>query len=160
MRQIRCIEKPRDHRGPTVHTMDLANLFDEARKGNRDAAWQLGDLYREAARGVKFSPKQAFRWYAESALAGSPTGQNNVGAAYENGLGCKQNYAKAAKWYRMAAMQGLHTAMGNLAFLYLHGYGTQPDKAEALKWFKRGAAAGCKKSKRMVEAVLGQEQKK
>ena len=66
---------------------------DEARKGNRDAAWQLGDLYREAARGVKFSPKQAFRWYAESALAGSPTGQNNVGAAYENGLGCKQNYA-------------------------------------------------------------------
>jgi len=60
--------------------MDFAQLFDEARKGNGEAAWQLGDLYREASHGVKFSPKQAFRWYAESALGGSPTGQNNVGA--------------------------------------------------------------------------------
>lgn len=140
--------------------MDLAQLLDEARKGNRDAAWQLGDLYREAARGVKYSPKQAFRWYAESALAGSPTGQNNVGAAFENGLGCKQDYAKAAKWYGLAAAQGLNTAMANLAFLYLHGYGTKQDKTEALKWFRRGAAAGCKKSKRMVEAVTGHGRKK
>lgn len=134
--------------------MDLAQLFDEARKGNRDAAWQLGDLYREATRGVKFSPKSAFRWYAESALAGSPTGQNNVGAAYENGLGCRQSYAKAAKWYRLAAAQGLNVAMANLGFLYLHGYGTASDKEEALRWFRRGAEAGCKKSQRMVEAVL------
>jgi uncharacterized protein len=140
--------------------MDLAQLFEEAKSGNKDAAWQLGDLYREAAHGVKFSPKQAFRWYAESALAGSPTGQNNVGAAFENGLGCKQNYAKAHKWYQLAADQGLNVAMANLAFLYLHGYGTKPDKAQALKWFKRGAAAGCKKSKRMVESVLGDGKKK
>jgi TPR repeat protein len=137
--------------------MDFAKLFEEANNGNRDAAWQLGDLYREAAHGVKFSPKQAFRWYAESALAGSPTGQNNVGAAFENGLGCKQSYQKARKWYELAANQGLNVAMANLAFLYLHGYGTRPDKAEALKWFKRGAAAGCKKSKRMIEAVLGDD---
>jgi uncharacterized protein len=144
--------------------MDLAQLFDEARKGNRDAAWQLGDLYREAAHGVKFSPRAAFRWYAESALAGSATGQNNVGAAYENGFGCKQSYAQAAKWYRLAAGQGLNVAMANLGFLYLHGYGTVADKEEALRWFRRGAEAGCKKSKRMVEAVLaaqrGQDRKK
>ena len=93
--------------------MDLAKLFDEARKGNRDAAWQLGDLYREAMHGVKYSPKQAFRWYAESALAGSATGQNNVGASYEHGLGCQQNYAKAAKWYRLAA----ETDAGRLRYL-------------------------------------------
>jgi TPR repeat protein len=140
--------------------MDLARLFDEARKGDRDAAWQLGDLYREASHGVKYSPKQAFRWYAESALAGSPTGQNNVGAAYENGLGCTQSYAKAAKWYRLAAEQGLNTAMANLAFLYLHGYGLKADKAEALKWFKRGAAAGCRKSQKIVDAMLGEDAKK
>ena len=34
----------------TVQTTDLAKLFEEARNGDRDAAWQLGDLYREAAR--------------------------------------------------------------------------------------------------------------
>jgi TPR repeat protein len=141
----------------TVQKVDLAKLFDEARGGDRDAAWQLGDLYREAAHGVKFSPKQAFRWYAESALAGSPTGQNNVGAAFENGLGCKQSFQQARKWYLLAANQGLNVAMSNVAFLYLHGFGTTPDKAEALRWFKRGAAAGCKKSKKMIEAVLGED---
>jgi hypothetical protein len=139
--------------------MELAQLFDEARKGNRDAAWQLGDLYREASHGVKFSPRQAFRWYAESALGGSATGQNNVGAAFENGLGCRQSYGKAAKWYRLAAQQGLSTAMANLAFLYLYGYGTKPDKAEALEWFKKGAEAGCRKSRRMVDALLSEERK-
>ena len=90
---------------------------------------------------MKYSPKQAFRWYAESALAGSPTGQNNVGAAYENGLGCKQSYAKAAKWYRLAAEQGLNTAMANLAFLYLHGYGTsagQGRSAQVVQARRRG----------------------
>lgn len=137
--------------------MDLAHIFESAKKGNRDAAWQLGDMYREATRGVKYSPRSAFRWYAESALAGSATGQNNVGASYENGMGCAQSYAKAAKWYRLAARQGLGVAMSNLAFLYLNGYGVSADKAEALRWFKQGAAAGCKKSKRMIKAVLGEE---
>ena len=144
-------------RATTVQTVDFGKLLEEARRGDRDAAWQIGDLYREAAHGVKFSPRQAFRWYAESALAGSPTGQNNVGASYENGFGCQQSFQKARKWYELAANQGLNVAMANLAFLYLHGYGTKPDKAEALKWFKRGAAAGCKKSKKMIEAVLGED---
>lgn len=137
--------------------MDLAHIFEAARSGNRDAAWQVGDLYREATRGVKFSPRAAFRWYAESALAGSATGQNNVGAAYENGMGCAQSYAKAAKWYRLAAEQGLGVAMSNLAFLYLNGCGVRADKSEALRWFKQGAAAGCSKSKRMIAAGLGEE---
>jgi TPR repeat protein len=137
--------------------MDIGQLFDQARRGDRDAAWKLGDMYREASHGAKFSPKTAFRWYAESALAGSATGQNNVGAAYENGLGCQQSYTRAAKWYRIAASQGLGVAMANLAFLYLYGYGMKADKAEALKWFKRGAEAGCRKSKRMVDAVLGEQ---
>jgi TPR repeat protein len=136
--------------------MDINGLIEAARRGDRDAAWQLGDCYREGLAGLVFSPRTAFRWYAESALAGSPTGQNNVGAAYENGFGCRQSYTLAAKWYRLAAGQGMGVAMANLAFLHLNGYGTRRDKAEALRWFRRGAAAGCRKSKRMLEAVRGE----
>ena len=135
--------------------MDFAQTLEAAQRGDCDAAWQLGDMYREATGGVKYSPRTAYRWYAQSALAGSPTGQNNVGAAFENGLGCEQSYAKAAKWYRLAAMQGLGVAMSNLAFLYLYGYGMKADKSEALRWFKLGAESGCTKSQRMLDAVLG-----
>jgi TPR repeat protein len=135
--------------------MDFAQTLEAAQRGDRDAAWQLGDMYREATGGVKYSPRAAYRWYAQSALAGSATGQNNVGAAFENGLGCEQSYAKAAKWYRLAALQGLGVAMSNLAFLYLYGYGMKADKAEALHWFKLGAESGCTKSQRRLDAVLG-----
>ncbi len=137
--------------------MDLDQLVDAARNGDRDAAWQIGDLYRTGADGVRYSPKSAFRWYAESALAGSATGQNNVGAAFENGVGCAQSYTRAAKWYRLAAAQGFGLAMANLGFLYLNGLGVKADRKEALRWFKRGAAAGCQKSRRMVKNVLAEE---
>ena len=137
--------------------MDMAQLVDAARNGDRDAAWQIGDLYREARQGVKYSPKSAFRWYAESALGGSATGQNNIGAEFENGVGCVQSFTKAAKWYRLAAAQGFGLAMANLGFLYLNGYGVKADREEALRWFKRGASAGCLKSLRMVKTVLAED---
>ena len=136
---------------------ELTRLLVDVRKGDREAAWKIGDLYREATHGIKYSPKQAYRWYAESALNGSATGQNNVGAAFENGVGCAQSYAKAAKWYRLAASQGSGVAMANLAFLYLNGFGMKADRREALRWFKRGAAAGCPRSKRMVKTVFADE---
>lgn len=135
----------------------LKTLMNDARNGDAEAARKIGDLYREATHGIKYSPRSAYRWYAESALGGSAVGQNNVGAAFENGVGCPQSYAKAAKWYRLSAAQGFGVAMANLGFLYLHGYGVKPDRKEALSWFKRGAAAGCPKSKRMVKTVLGEE---
>jgi TPR repeat protein len=132
---------------------ELEQLLQAARNGDREAIWKVGDFYREAKPGVKYSPKTAFRWYAESALAGSATGQNNVGAAFENGVGCEQSYAKAAKWYRLSAAQGCGVAMANLGFLYLYGFGVKPNRKEALGWFKRAAALGCPRSKRILKTV-------
>jgi uncharacterized protein len=135
----------------------LAQLMHDVDRGDRDAAWKIGDLYREATHGTKYSPRSAYRWYAQSALGGSAIGQNNVGAAFENGVGCTQSYAKAAKWYRLSAAQGFGVAMANLGFLHLNGYGVKRDRKEALRWFKLGAKAGCRKSERMVKTVLGEE---
>ena len=132
---------------------ELEKLMNDASNGDRDATWKIGDFYREAKLGTRYSPKLAFRWYAESALAGNPTGQNNVGAAYENGVGCQQSYAKAAKWYRLSAAQGCGVAMANLGFLYLYGFGVKPDRSVALDWFKRAAALGCPRSKRILKTV-------
>src|SRR4029079_9652038 len=89
LRHIRPTKKARAPRAiDGWETMDLAQLMEAADNGDCDAAWEVGDMYRQASHGVKYSPKAAFRWYAQSALAGSATGQNNIGAAYENGLGC------------------------------------------------------------------------
>ena len=120
----------------------FVRLVEAAEAGDGGAACRLGDMCREGLGGLRFSPQQAHRWYARSALAGDANGQNNVGACYERGLGCKQSYVEAVKWYRLSAAQELGTASMNLGYCYLRGHGVPPDKEEALRLFRLGVEQG------------------
>jgi len=126
-----------------------------AEAGDGATACRLGDMYREGLGGLRFSPKQTYRWYAKSALAGDANGQNNLGACYEHGLGCVQSYVKAVKWYRLAAAQGLAYASSNFGHCYLWGHGVGMDQGEALAWFERALGQGDDRAKAMVEQLGG-----
>jgi TPR repeat protein len=126
-----------------------------AEGGDGDAACRLGDMYREALGGLRYSPKETYRWYARSALTGYPNGQNNLGACYEHGLGCTQSYVKAVKWYRLAAAQGLAYASSNLGYCYFRGHGVGMDQGAALAWFERALEQGDDRAKAMVEELGG-----
>jgi TPR repeat protein len=128
-------------------------LQQAAERGDGDAACRLGDMYREGLGGLRFSPKQTYRWYAQSALAGDANGQNNLGACYEHGLGCTQSYVKAVKWYRLAAAQGLAYASSNLGYCYWRGHGVGMDLSAALAWFERALEQGDDRAKEMVEKL-------
>ena len=101
----------------------FAGLLAAAESGDGDAACVLGDMYREGLGGLKYSPQETYRWYARSALLKDPNGQNNLGACYEHGLGCRQSYRKAVKWYRASAAQGFGTASMNLGCCYVAAMG-------------------------------------
>ena len=133
----------------------FAGLVAAANAGDGGAACRLGDLYREGLEGLRYSPKQAYRWYAKSALAGDANGQNNLGACYEHGLGCTQSYAKAVKWYRLAAAQELAYASSNLGYCYLRGHGVPADTSTALGWFEKALAQGDERAEEMVEQLGG-----
>jgi len=45
-------------------------LVEAANRGDGGAACRLGDMYREGLGGLRYSPKETFRWYARSAMAG------------------------------------------------------------------------------------------
>ena len=70
--------------------IELQKLLSDAKAGDGAASCKLGDLYREG-KDLPYKPKEAFRWYARSALLGDPVGQNQLGACYEHGLGCRPN---------------------------------------------------------------------
>lgn len=120
----------------------FGRLLGAAEHGDGAAACQLGDMYREGLGGLRYSPKEARRWYAKSALAGDAGGQCNLGACYEHGLGCAQSYVKAVKWYRLAAAQQLGTASMNLGYCYLSGHGVPADRVEALRLFRLAVEQG------------------
>ena len=130
-------------------------LVAAANRGDGAAACRLGDMCREGLGGLRFSPKETYRWYARSALAGYPNGQNNLGACYEHGLGCTQSYAKAVKWYRLAAAQGLAYASSNLGYCYWRGHGVGMDLGAALAWFERALEQGDDRAKAMVDKLGG-----
>ena len=120
----------------------FAELVQAANGGDGHAACQLGDMCREGLGGLRFSPKAAHRWYAQSAMAGDANGQNNLGACYEHGLGCAQSYPKAVKWYRLSAARKLGTASMNLGYCYLRGHGVPADKVQALRLFRVAVEQG------------------
>jgi TPR repeat protein len=134
----------------------FGRLTEAASRGDGDAACRLGDMFREGLGGLRYSPKLAFHWYARSALAGDPSGHNNLGACYEHGFGCEQSYADAVKWYRRAAGQGVGTASMNLGYCYLRGHGVPADKGEALRLFRVAVQQGEAKAADELER-LGEE---
>ena len=123
-------------------TKTFVRLLAAAERGDGVAACQLGDMTRVGEGGLRYSPKEAFRWYAKSALTGDANGQCNLGACYEHGLGCAQTYVKAVKWYRLSAAQRLGTASMNLAYCLLRGHGVPTDGQEALRLFRVAVEQG------------------
>lgn len=134
---------------------EIEHLLDAAGRGIGAAACVLGDLYRDGRVGLRHSPKQAFHWYARSALLGDSNGQNNLGACYQHGVGCRQSSASAVTWYRRASAQKLGIASGNLGYCYLLGQGVPVDKAEALAWFQTALAQGNEGAREMVDSLAG-----
>jgi hypothetical protein len=133
----------------------FAQLVEAASAGGGGAACRLGDMYREGLGGLRYSPKQTYRWYSRSALAGDANGQNNLGACYEHGLGCLQSYTKALKWYRLSAAQQCGTASMNLGYCYLNGHGVPANKDEALRLFRLAVEQGEEKAVKEVERLEG-----
>jgi len=131
----------------------FAGLVEAAERGDGAAACRLGDMYRVGEGGLRYSPKQTFRWYSRSALAGDANGQCNLGACYEHGLGCVQSYIQAVKWYRLWAAQSLGTASMNLGYCTLRGHGVRADTVEALRLFRLAVEQGEEKARPEVERL-------
>ena len=135
-----------DGRGVT-NDMDMAiQWWQKAAEGNlAEAQATLGEvrLIPVAVYGNKYvDHAEALRWLHRAATQGSAPAMNNLGAAYENGLGVKLDFKEAARWYRAAAEQGNALAQANLGQLYFDGRGVPYDLMQAYKWFKLSANQG------------------
>jgi hypothetical protein len=85
--------------------------------------------------------RTALKVWMETANAGDPEAQTNVGEIFERGLGTEPNYEAAHLWYQRAAQQGYTRAQFNLGTLYEMGLGVPADKAEALNWYRKAWGA-------------------
>jgi TPR repeat protein len=110
-----------------------------------DAQATLGQLYlvRSVEHGTNYlNFPEGFRLSRLAADQGSAVAMNNLGVAFENGIGVKSDLVEAACWYRPAAEQGYASAQANLGQLYFDGRGMPFDLVQAYKWFKLSANQG------------------
>ena len=90
---------------------------------------------------------------------GSPGAMNNIGFAYQHGLGLHKSLRWAVYWYEKAARMGNIDAMGNLMALmgadlgdemamnelglcYEYGYGVPLCEEKAFEWIKKAVENG------------------
>jgi hypothetical protein len=152
-RETMMMRKPMMTNVTLKQALPVAHLVADADAGDGAAACILGDMYREGLGGLRYSPKEAFRWYAISALTNDADGQNNLGACYEHGLGCKQSYTQAVKWYRVSASQQMGTASMNLGCCYASGHGVPVDREKAIELFRIAVAQGEDKGREELERL-------
>lgn len=126
----------------------LARLRGSA--SSKDEASMAGAL--EAARAEDYAT--ALSIWEPLARAGHPRAQNNIGAAFAEGLGVEPDLALAYKWLRLSAEAGDAVGRRNLAALYFRGDGVPQDDIEAMRLYRLAAEAGDGPAQDMLSWML------
>lgn len=140
--------------------------------GSADAAFRLGELYRDGTL-VKADKQKALSWFrsaaalghkeagaivriatlTERADAGDVDAMNQLGFKYFLGDDVAKDYSEALKWFRKAAEHGHPNALRNLGFCYERGFGVSKDTDEAIRLYGLAADGGNQKAKRNLERL-------
>ena len=99
----------------------LTIFEDLAKKGDIDAQYNLGVMYREGG-GVRQDHKKAIEWTEKAANQGDVDAQYNLGIMYDNGEGVKQDKKIAKEWFGKACDGGYQKGCDEYKKLNQQGY--------------------------------------
>ena len=135
-----------------------ADWLRQARAGDVQAQYRLGQFFEEDGRGTGQVNEPALHWYRLAAAQGHAESQYNLGRMYGNGLGsgAPQDDKEAVKWYRLSAAQGDSYAQNALGVMYEMGRGLKQDDQEAAKWYQLAAAQGYSEGMYRLAAMYDQ----
>lgn len=128
-------------------------LVSQARKGDMDAQYQLGDCYSKwgiTFNNVKQDYEEAFKWYMKAAKQGHSGAQAAIGLMYLEGYGVEKDEKAAIEWYQKAAEQGDFIAWGRLGYVYYTGKGGQKDLTKSFECYLKAANSNLAEAMYMV----------
>ncbi|KAG0198881.1 hypothetical protein BGX33_012009, partial [Mortierella sp. NVP41] len=126
---------------PVPVTKDFTKAMISATSGNKDAQFDLGNMYRNG-HGVQLNYLAAMEWYLKAADQGHAIAQCNLGLMYSRGDGISPDYSLAMVWYRKAADQGNADAQFGIGFMFANGQGVTQDYSRAMDWYRTAADQG------------------
>lgn len=120
-------------------------LYEAAAEGNDAHALRALGWHYEHGQGVAADTQRAYGYYARCAdLTGDDAGDciDNLGRAYQNGLGTARDPARAAAMFRRAHERGSALGTCDLGEAVRDGFGVAADAAAAAELFATAARAG------------------
>jgi cell division septation protein DedD len=133
----------------------------EADKGDRNALFNLGQLYR-MGKGVPKDLDRAEHYYLEAAKLGHPAAQGNLGTLYYFGkTDGKPQLDEALKWWRLAASNNDPRSQYMMGVLYFNGKLVERDVVTAYGWMNLAAQSHLKEAldaERMMISFLKPEE--
>lgn len=120
---------------------NLEQLRVLAQEGDRDAQFQLGELYEDGEI-VDRNIEKAVEFYGEAAAQEHQGAQYALGLVLQLGSGVEQDIASAMAWYRKAARQGHELSQLALGDQYRLGLAVPRDLAQAAMWYRAAAEHG------------------
>jgi uncharacterized protein len=139
-------------------TVDLSTCLVKAQKGDAEAQYHLGWIYRQG-KVVSQDYAESVKWYKKAAHQGHDQAQTWLGVMYELGWGVEEDKQLAAQWYRKAANDDDTLGQLRLASLYRHGEGVAKNLKEAEKWYLRSAShkGDYTYAKKMIKEMYAKE---
>lgn len=105
-----------------ISKQEVKRIYGQARVGNRDAQFKMGQLH-ESGTVVEKSTPLALAWYTEAASQNNLKAEYNLAMIYLYGKGVKKNYGTALYWLNRSAFKGNTEAQYALAKIYELGHG-------------------------------------
>ena len=97
----------------------------------------MGRAYKFGLHGVPQNFQKSVYWFRKAARQGNASAEDNLGFAYDSGMGVPKNYQKAVYWWRKAARQGKADADNFLADAYKYGQGVPKNHQRSAYWSRK-----------------------
>ena len=119
-------------------------LQKDAKKGDVEAQFKLGELYEQGSDTIHPSLVEAGRWYEKAAAKGHTLSRNKLAVLYYHGLGkYKKDPVKAMGLFEKSASENNSNAMFMLGRIYMEGAeGIQRDLKKGTDLIQSAALAG------------------
>jgi tetratricopeptide (TPR) repeat protein len=113
----------------------MTSLARSAERGNADAAFELGELYRHGEC-IAQNEKTALNWYVRAATIGHMEAADAAAEIYADASQRVPDYSEALRWSRRAVKYFDHVACYRIGMSYARGTGVKVDNMTAFKWLE------------------------
>jgi TPR repeat protein len=151
MKQLQEIEHSLGAYSPADYVPIFRRIMDKAVKSVEASGYaQRVTELAKTEEDKKANAREIFTLLQKAAALGNVQAINDLGVAFDQGIGTNVDYAKALEWYRKGADLGNPISQHNVGIYYEQGRQVSRNLTTAMEYFRKAAEGGIYQSMRKL----------